>query len=143
MKKLKIVFFVLIFFSPFFFVFGQKVGYNSNFVTIDKVDWLKFKDGIADDSDFNLVNDSDVSLILIQFLKVVSVDLQSETNPEGIVYYTKVKFVPLNKEFEIQKDKEAVLSLLYKENVITKEKVLDTSVVDALMKNHTQIFTIK
>jgi hypothetical protein len=143
MKKFEIVFFVLIFLSPFSEVFAQKVGFNSNLVSIDRIDWLKFSSASSGDGDLSLLNDESLPLISIRFMKTISVDLQSETNPEGILYYATITFLPLNKEFEIQEDKEGVLRVLFQANVVTITKELDAIAVATLMKKHTQLFSKK
>ena len=138
--KLKIIIIIAIIFTST--VFSQKVELSkSNFVLIDKKDWMKFNTDSADD--LSLVNNSNATLIVIRSLRKVSVDLQSEINPEGFLYYANIKFPTLNKEFEIQMNKEEVLLLLFKSKVITNNGELDVSIVELLLKKHREIYSAK
>jgi hypothetical protein len=141
MNTSKIVFFAVFFLSSFSVAFAQKVDFGSNSVTLDQIEWLKFERDSSYDDALNLLNNEGQPIILIRFLTTVNVDLQSETNPEGTLYYANVKFLSLNKEFEIQDNKNNVVALLFKSNVVAADKSLNITNVNALKNKYTQLFS--
>lgn len=143
MNKSKIVFFAVFFLSSLSVAFAQKVDIGSNYISMNQIEWLKFESDNSYDDALNLLNNEGQAIILIRFLSSVNVDLQSEINPEGILYYTNVKFLSLNKEFEIQDNKNNVLALLFRSNVVAVDKSLNVSNVNALKSKYTQLFSNK
>lgn len=143
MNKLKIIFLTLFFFSSFYSVFSQKVDFGNEYISINKADWVKYYVDNSNKDSLSLLNNDGAPIILIRFMKIVSDDLQSEINPEGILYYTNVKFLSLNKEFEVQENKENTLSLLFKSNVVTSNYALNTDNVNILMNKYNKIFSKK
>ncbi|WP_268849241.1 hypothetical protein [Flavobacterium aestivum] len=143
MIKSKIVFFAVFFLSSLSVAFAQKVDFGSNYISMNQTEWLKFGPDNSYDDALNLLNDEGQPIILIRFLSSVNVDLQSEINPEGIIYYANVKFLSLNKEFEIQDDKNNVLALLFRSNVVNVDKTLNVSNVNSLKGKFTQLFSNK
>jgi hypothetical protein len=141
MIKSKIVFFAVFFLSSLSVAFAQKVDFGSNYISMNQIEWLKFEPDNSYDDALNLLNDEGQPIILIRFLSSVNVDLQSEINPEGIIYYANVKFLSLNKEFEVQDDKNNVLALLFRSNVVNVDKTLNVSNVTALKSKYTQLFS--
>jgi hypothetical protein len=143
MNKLKIIFLTLFFFSSFYSVSAQKVDFGNEYVLINKAEWVKYYVDSSNDDALSLFNNEGAPIILIRFMKIVSEDLQSEINPEGILYYTNVRFLPLNKEFEVEENKENTLSLLFKSNVVTSNYALNTDNVNILMKKYSRLFSKK
>jgi hypothetical protein len=143
MNKSKIVFFAVFFLSSLSVAFAQKVDFGSNYISINQIEWVKFEPDSSYDDALSLLNNEGQPIILIRFMTGVNVDLQSETNPDGMIYYANVKFLSLNKEFEIQDNKNNVLALLFKSNVVDVDKSLNVNNVNALKSKYTQLFSNK
>jgi hypothetical protein len=132
MKKFILVLLVLVSFSGF----SQKVKLKKGEILIDEVVWMNYQDCGAFDETCSILNKNKDEVIFFKWVKVKGGEPRTASNPEGNLTYIEVKFLGLNKFFEVLRTQKDVISMLYNGRVINAEGELDEEKVARMVEKY-------
>ena len=130
MKKLLIALFLL--FS--IFGFSQKVRVKNGFVTVDGVNWIKCVEPSS--YTFSLLNNNEEEIVFIKPITIPNAEPISQYNNDGSVSYFVVKFLGLNKEYELRTNYKDVLKNLYLSKAINEDLSLNEDKINLLVEKY-------
>ena len=121
------------------FAFGQDVKFKKNIVLVDGNEWAKYNGcGIFDAECSIIKGDSEVIYVIN---KIVDRSLISKYNKDGEVSWKEVKFLGLEKSYEVQdSDKDFVRDLI-KSNVFNDDNTFNENNVDRLVEKKGKKFS--
>jgi hypothetical protein len=132
MKKMILILLVLISFSGF----SQKVKLKKGEILIDDVFWMNYQDCGAFDVTCSILNKNKDEVIFLKWVKVAGAEPRTASNPEGNLSYVEVKFLGLNKFFEVLRTQKDVIAMLYNGKVINAEGELEEDKVARMVEKY-------
>jgi hypothetical protein len=139
MKKIFLVVTVLV----ASFGFSQEVKLKKGQVLVDGSVWLNYQDCGTFDKTCSLLNKDKEEII---FFKWVTVPNEGSINKNGTrdnLVYTEVKFLGLNKLFEIQKLQKNIIAMLFNSKVLNENGTLNEDKVSVLIEKYGTEFSDK
>lgn len=132
MKKIFIV--VIMFVSSF--GFAQEVKLKKGEILVDDSVWLNYQDCGTFDKTCSLLNKNKEEIIFFKWVSVPGEGTMNKNGTKGNLVYTEVKFLGLNKLFEIQKLQKNIITLLYNSKVVNEDGTLNEDKVSVLIEKY-------
>lgn len=129
-------FFYIIIFLFSVLSFAQDVKLKKGDVIIDDVIWMKYKECGTFDSTCSLSNKNNEELIFFKFYNIKNAVPSTQHNPQGMFNYVEIKFLGLNKSFEIQKRQKAIIEILYNAKVLNEDGTLNPDNVSKVVEKY-------
>ena len=118
------------------FSFAQDVKLKKGDVIIDDVIWMKYKECGTFDSTCSLSNKNNEELIFFKFYNIKNAVPSTQNNPQGMFNYVEIKFLGLNKSFEIQKRQKGIIEILYNAKVLNQDGTLNPDNVSKVVEKY-------
>ena len=119
-----------------FFGFSQKIKLKNGEVLVDEVVWLNYQDCGGFDKTCSLLDKNKEEIIFFKWINVPGAEPRTQSNPQGNLSYVEVKFLGLNKVFEIKKLQKNIILLLYNSKVVKDDLTLDEEKVSRLIEKY-------
>jgi len=128
--------FLVIILTVSFFGFSQKIKLKNNQILVDDTAWITYQDCGSFDQTCSLLDKNKEELIFIKWIEEKGVEPITIYNKTGNLLYQEVKFLGINKFFEIQETQKGILKLLYNSKVINADGELDKEKVEKLIEKY-------
>jgi hypothetical protein len=142
MNKTKLILTAL-FLAVSFFGFSQKVKLKKGEVLIDEVVWLNYQDCGTFDKTCSLLNKDKEEIVFFNWVTVPGAQPRTQSNPQGNLVYVEIKFLGLNKVFEIQKTQKDIVQLLYNSKVINEDLTINEEKASTLVEKYGKEFSVR
>lgn len=117
-----------------FLGYSQKVRVKKGYVTVDGTNWIKCVEPAS--YTFSLLDNNEEEIVFIKLVKIPNAEPITRYNRTGDVSYFVVKFLGLNKEYELETNYKDVLKNLYLSKAINKDLTLNEEKVDRLVEKY-------